>query len=382
MHPPTNPPPTKTEELWALLSIVAPHLAGTNADFTNAYTKPLNWGNKRGASAEVLAKSAAAQASLDSLLFHVLLKRDDSMIAHRLKGKSEYVVFCKLTPMQYAIYERVLALPEFQMLLHRKELCDCGRREAKTKGECCYRVPLAPARPQSSSSTPLTATAGILRSRQAIDPRALLWRQHHPEGIACERCPSCLTFALITKLQKLANHPSLLQYDGSSSSSSSSISSSSSSAQATRAFAELAFGPKYLEEMGGTDRPTNIRFLLNAIPKQSGKLRDLDRLLKTFPPREKVLIFSFSVQMLGLLQAFATTQEYSFLSLDGSTPGGERQGIIDRFSTDKNITLFFISTKAGGLGLNLTCASKVVIFDVNWNPTHDLQVCFVCVCDR
>ena len=137
--------------------------------------------------------------------------------------------------------------------------------------------------------------------------------------------------------------------------------------------------------MGGTDRPTLMRFLLKAIPKQSGKLRDLDRLLKTFPRGEKVLIFSFSVQMLGLLQAFATTQEYSFLLLDGSTPGGERQGIIDRFTNDKNITLFFISTKAGGLGLNLTCASKVVIFDVNWNPTHDLQVCLVfrsslCVC--
>lgn len=133
--------------------------------------------------------------------------------------------------------------------------------------------------------------------------------------------------------------------------------------------------------MGGTDRPTNIRFLLNAIPKQSGKLRDLDRLLKTFPPREKVLIFSLSVQMLSLLQVFATIQGYSFLSLDGSTPGGERQGIIDTFINDKSITLFFISTKAGGLGLNLTCANKVVIFDVNWNPSHDLQVRLVlCIC--
>jgi len=360
---------------------VAPHLAGTSADFYNTYTIPINRGNKRCASSEVISKSNAARVSLESLLSHVLLKRHGSMIADQLKGKSEYVVFCKLTPMQYAIYERVLALPEFQMLLHRKELCDCGRRDA-TRGKCCYRVPVVPTHPQSSSSSSSSTTcAGIISSRRTIDPRALLWRQHHPEGIACNRCPSCLSFAVITKLQKIANHPSLLQNDDSvSPRSSSSLSSTclphpfSSSAEATRAFAELAFGPKYLAEMGGTDRPTNLRFLLNAIPKQSGKLRDLDRLLKTFSPSEKVLIFSLSVQMLRLLQVFATIQGYSFLSLDGSTPGGERQGTIDKFINDKSITLFFISTKAGGLGLNLTCASKVVIFDVNWNPSHDLQV--------
>jgi hypothetical protein len=78
--------------------------------------------------------------------------------------------------------------------------------------------------------------------------------------------------------------------------------------------------------------------------------------------------------MLGLLETFARTQNFSFLTLDGSTPAGERPRLIQKFNDDPTVSLFLISTKAGGVGLNLTAACKVVIFDVNWNPTHDLQV--------
>lgn len=61
------------------------------------------------------------------------------------------------------------------------------------------------------------------------------------------------------------------------------------------------------------------------------------------------------------------------MRLDGSTQTKKRQSLIDKFQEDDEIFLFLISTKAGGMGLNLTAANKVIIFDVDWNPSLDEQ---------
>ena len=66
-------------------------------------------------------------------------------------------------------------------------------------------------------------------------------------------------------------------------------------------------------------------------------------------------------------------KEYSYLRLDGQTKPCERQGLVNRFNQDETMFLFLISTKSGGVGLNITTANVVVVFDPNWNPTHDLQ---------
>lgn len=68
------------------------------------------------------------------------------------------------------------------------------------------------------------------------------------------------------------------------------------------------------------------------------------------------------------------TQGYEYERLDGTTPLGQRQPKVDAFNQRPSLFLFLISTTAGGLGLNLTSANKVVIFDPSWNPAHDLQV--------
>lgn len=79
--------------------------------------------------------------------------------------------------------------------------------------------------------------------------------------------------------------------------------------------------------------------------------------------------------MLDILEDFVKSQNYSFLRLDGSTPPTKRTQLVDRFNADESTTfVFLLSTKAGGLGLNLVAATVVVIFDPNWNPSHDLQV--------
>ena len=64
---------------------------------------------------------------------------------------------------------------------------------------------------------------------------------------------------------------------------------------------------------------------------------------------------------------------YVFCRLDGSTATRERQRLVDDFNKSSSLFIFLLSTRAGGVGLNITSANRVVIFDPNWNPALDLQ---------
>ena len=85
------------------------------------------------------------------------------------------------------------------------------------------------------------------------------------------------------------------------------------------------------------------------------------------------MIFSYSTKTLDLIENCVKAHGYRFLRLDGSTSTRKRQALVDKFQNDDSFKAFLISTKAGGLGLNLTAANKVIIFDVNWNPSYDEQ---------
>ncbi|KAH6911979.1 P-loop containing nucleoside triphosphate hydrolase protein [Coprinopsis sp. MPI-PUGE-AT-0042] len=87
----------------------------------------------------------------------------------------------------------------------------------------------------------------------------------------------------------------------------------------------------------------------------------------------KVLLFTKSVKLLKMLEYHLSRESYNFLKLDGSVPTAKRMDLIDQFQDDPNVFIFLVSTLAGGTGLNLTAANKVIIFDPNWNPAHDLQ---------
>ncbi|KNE66350.1 hypothetical protein AMAG_11493 [Allomyces macrogynus ATCC 38327] len=78
---------------------------------------------------------------------------------------------------------------------------------------------------------------------------------------------------------------------------------------------------------------------------------------------------------LDVLEAFLTTLGYKYLRLDGTTPVVERQGLVDEFQENEEIFVFLLSTKAGGLGLNLTAANTVIIHDLDFNPFNDAQAC-------
>ncbi|KAJ7497352.1 SNF2 family N-terminal domain-containing protein [Mycena latifolia] len=106
----------------------------------------------------------------------------------------------------------------------------------------------------------------------------------------------------------------------------------------------------------------------------AGKVQTLLRLLDDYRGQgRKVLIFSQFTQVLDILQAILKQREIQYLLLTGSTPVDVRQSLVDEFSEQDSISVFLLSTKAGGMGINLTAASVVIMFDQDFNPHNDRQ---------
>lgn len=105
----------------------------------------------------------------------------------------------------------------------------------------------------------------------------------------------------------------------------------------------------------------------------SGKFLKLDELLPQLKAEgHRVLIFSQFTMMLDILEPYLTIRGHVYLRLDGSTAVVDRQELIDQYNTE-DIFVFLLSTKAGGLGINLTAADTVIIHDMDFNPYNDKQ---------
>lgn len=78
-------------------------------------------------------------------------------------------------------------------------------------------------------------------------------------------------------------------------------------------------------------------------------------------------------RMLDILEAFLNHHGHIYLRLDGTTKIEQRQVLMDRFNNDKRIFVFILSTRSGGVGVNLTGADTVIFYDSDWNPTMDAQ---------
>lgn len=99
----------------------------------------------------------------------------------------------------------------------------------------------------------------------------------------------------------------------------------------------------------------------------SGKLLVLDAMLgKLKAQGHKILLFSTMTQILDMIEDYLSLRDYNYVRLDGNTKISLRKKNIENFNHDPNIFLFLISTRAGGLGLNLVGADTVIIYDSDW----------------
>merc|ERR1719367_395372 len=120
---------------------------------------------------------------------------------------------------------------------------------------------------------------------------------------------------------------------------------------------------------------TGMRDLGPDVYRASGKFELIDRILpKLKASGHRVLMFCQMTQCMTIIEDYFNFKGYKFLRLDGMTKSDERADMLKIFnSPESEYFIFLLSTRAGGLGLNLQTADTVIIFDSDWNPHQDLQ---------
>ncbi|XXH03961.1 hypothetical protein Hte_010369 [Hypoxylon texense] len=307
----------KYEELWALLNWTNPGQFGTLAEWKSTICKPLTIGQSHDATMHQLSEARKTAKKLRfNLLPRFFLRRMKSLIAHQLPKKTDRVVFCPLSDLQREAYENILDSELVDYVRSAYDPCPCG--STKKRGWCCYE-----------------------KNKDGDS-----WRS--------------LVFPIMISLQKLSNHFNLL------------IPRSSDipdKQQRELRFLEAATPLTWEDHYAKRDSLLSL-----ANPEHCGKWKVLRKLLKFWHTSgDKVLVFSHSVRLLKILQLLFNNTSYAYSYLDGSLAYEERQRVVDDFNSDPNQFVFLISTKAGGVGLNITSANKVVIMDPHWNPSYDLQ---------
>jgi SNF2 family DNA or RNA helicase len=310
----------KYEEIWNLLNWARPGAYGSAQEWKQKISLPLKMGQAHDATNAQLADSRSrAQDLVQNILPSVFLRRMKTLIADQLPKKSDRVIFCQLTETQADAYRTFLESDRCEFIRTAKEDCDCG--SGKKRGYCHY---------------------------VDVPSEGDKW--------------SNFIFPCMITFQKLANHLALIVP----------LSTDNKEKQAKDLQTlELACPTTFKTLFQIRD---NI--LVQSQREFCGKWKVLRRLLDLWHSNgDKVLIFSHSVRLLRLLRGLFDVDgtKYNFSYLDGSMKYEDRSQAVADFNADPNQFVFLISTKAGGVGLNITSANKVVVLDPHWNPAYDLQ---------
>ncbi|XP_073061111.1 LOW QUALITY PROTEIN: switch 2 [Primulina eburnea] len=324
----------KLMELFNVFDWVTPGCLGTREHFREFYDEPLKHGQRSSAPQRFVRVADERKQHLVSVLQKYMLRRTkEETIGHLMMGKEDNVVFCAMSELQKRVYQRILQLPDIECLVNKDLPCSCG--SPLKQAECCKRTV----------------------------PNGQIWPYLHrdnPDG--CDSCPFCLVLPCLVKLQQISNHLELIKPNSKD---------EQDKQRKDSEFASAVFGTD-INLVGGSSQ--NDSFMGLSDVKHCGKMRALERLMHSWVSRgDKILLFSYSVRMLDILEKFIIRKGYTFSRLDGSTPTSLRQSLVDNFNSSPSKQVFLISTRAGGLGLNLVSANRVVIFDPNWNPAQDLQ---------
>ncbi|KAK7113755.1 DNA excision repair protein ERCC-6-like isoform X2 [Littorina saxatilis] len=268
-----SPIQNNLKELWSLFDFVFPGKLGTLPDFLAHFSIPIVQGGYSNATQVQVETAYKCACVLRDTINPYLLRRMKADVQANLDlpGKSEQVLFCRLTDEQRDVYQEYLDSRECQAILAGK-----------------YKV-----------------------------------------------------FAGLINLRKICNHPDI-----------------------------CTGGPRVLvgQDISG-DRELEYGYW-----RRSGKLVVVEALLKLWHQQgHKVLLFSQSKAMLDIMEDFVQDRQYTYLRMDGTTPISSRQPLVAQFNKTKSIYVFLLTTRVGGLGVNLTGADRIIIYDPDWNPSTDMQ---------
>lgn len=305
------------DELWTLLNWTNPGRFGPISTWRASISEPLKMGQSHDATIYQLSKARrTAKALVENLLSQFFLRRMKTIIAHQLPKKSDRVVFCPLTSTQSDAYENILDSEVMEYIKTSSDLCSCG--SGKKNGWCC----------------------------NAILPNGTKWQNY--------------VFPAIANLQKLSNHLAILIPQSTD---------LKEKQDKDLEMLQIAVPDQWRHLYRNRDSILNY-----SNSEFCGKWKILKKLLRFWHGNgDKVLVFSHSVRLLKMLQMLFNLTSYNVSYLDGAMSYEDRAKTVDDFNSDPGQFVFLISTKAGGVGLNITSANKVVVVDPNWNPSYDLQ---------
>ncbi|KHJ94915.1 protein, SNF2 family [Oesophagostomum dentatum] len=371
-----TPLQNKLPELWALLNFLLPSIFSSCGTFEQWFNAPFaTTGEKVELNQE---ETMLIIRRLHKVLRPFLLRRLKKEVESQLPDKTEYVIKCDMSALQKVLYKHMqkgLLIDSKQQsggralmntVVHLRKLCNhpflfqsvedsCRAfwKVDEVSGQDLYRVagklelldrilPKLKASGHRVESQLPDKTEYVIKCDMSALQKVLY--KHMQKGLLIDSKQQSGGRALmntVVHLRKLCNHPFLFQ----------------SVEDSCRAFWKV-------DEVSGQD-----------LYRVAGKLELLDRILpKLKASGHRVLMFCQMTTMMTIIEDFFNFRKWKYLRLDGSTKPDERGQLLELYNApDSEYFLFMLSTRAGGLGLNLQTADTVIIFDSDWNPHQDMQ---------
>lgn len=332
-------------ELWSLLNFLLPEIFD-DLDVFEAWFDAKKFASDEGTK-EFLKLEAEKQvlSSLREILQPFMLRREKSDVCPDVPPKKELVVYAPLTKLQHELYKAVVTRDLDKLTRIESEIIITTADGSRPKRKCVSKKSIGS---MMKIATDNTSSRNIDKSKEEIPKKHVTVQQKHllewkNYTDVTERNRDYLikiqvsTWALY---KKILNHPYIIH---------------------------CPLGPDGLPKID------------EDLVKASGKLLVLDAMLAKLKERgHKVLLYSTWTQILDKIEDYLSLRTYKYVRLDGSTKLEDRKENVKQFNTDPEIFLFLLTTRAGGVGLNLMAADTVIIYDPDWNPQMDIQAMARC----
>ncbi|KAH8359796.1 hypothetical protein KR093_008879 [Drosophila rubida] len=379
------------KEYYCMIQFVKPNLLGTYKEYMNRFVNPISNGQYTDSTDRDLRLMKHRSHILHKLLEGCIQRRDYSVLAPYLPPKHEYVVYTTLSELQQQLYG-------YYMTTHRdqasSDICGKGARLFQDFQDL-RRIWTHPMNLRVNSDNVIAKR--LLSNDDSDEMEGFICDESEEEEAASNSSDSADSFKSDASLTLVSSDAA----GGSKVKSRKTRNGVRSGMVDSDSDVELLSGPAaQKDDPSEWWKPFVEEKELNNV-NHSPKLLILLRLLQQCEAiGDKLLVFSQSLQSLDVIEHFlslvdSNTKGYEFegdvgnfkgcwtpgedyFRLDGSCSVEQREAMCKKFNNATNLRarLFLISTRAGGLGINLVAANRVVIFDVSWNPSHDTQSIF------
>ena len=340
-------------ELWSLLNFVLPDVFPDCASFEELFDFSED--------SKIVESEAKSQVvtKLHRILGPFVLRRLKSDVLESLPPKREVLLFCDLTTLQVEMSQAILEGRIHQWLERKRSVESAARRGVSRASAGGLQMKLVQLQkchnhPCLFGSCVLTSDDKVIAQESAETNRLQETLEERQRARNSERVSA--------RLARSASQSTLVD---------------PLSDEFDEDFFSGAFEEAQEETAPSPSDPPLDEFeevSADALLASSHKLQLLDRILQQCQRLDKkVLLFSRMTRMLDLLEVYLESRRFQYCRIDGSVGLEDRQAAIDAFNGDPELRVFLLSTRAGGLGINLASADTVIFYDNDWNPHADLQ---------